>query len=145
MTAIAALLRLMDYRHFKGRTNPEDRLAQEVATMLRVATLEGRLKATWTHIPHEVGGGGKLAAIRMALAKSMGLIAGSCDFVFVGNGFGGWIELKDIKGSLSPAQKDFREWCQTLNVNHAVCRSLEEVERQLFFWGVLDQPAVGDF
>lgn len=138
MPILPALLRLMDYRHFKGRAGPEDRLAQEVATMLRVASIEGRLAAAWTHIPHEVGGKGKLASIRMALAKSMGLITGSADYVFVGNRVGGWIELKAPEGgSLSPAQKDFQQWCQALGVNYAVCRSVADVEQKLISWGCL--------
>lgn len=137
MTIIPVLLRLMDYRHFKGRAGPEDRLAQEVATMLRVATIEGRLKATWTHVPHEVGGGGKLAAIRMALAKAMGLIKGSADYVFVSENGGGWIEIKVPGNYLTPEQRDFSEWCGGLAVHHAVCRSLEEVEETLRGWGLL--------
>lgn len=137
MALLPVLLRLMDYRHFKGRVGPEDRLAIEIATMLRVASIEGRLKAAWTHVPHEVGGRGKPAAIRMALAKAMGLIKGSADYVFVGPSGGGWIEAKTEKSYPTPAQKDFGQWCESLGVNHAVCRSVEEVEAKLREWGVL--------
>lgn len=134
---IAILLRLMDYKTFKGRTGPEDRLSIEVATMLRVATVEGRLFGTWTHIPHEAAARGKFANIHMAKARALGLIKGSCDFVFVGPDGSGWIELKTDTGSLTPAQRDFRDWCQAIGVNHAVCRSVEEVRENLISWGVL--------
>ena len=134
---LAARLSLMHYKTFKGKVGKEDRLSIEVANYLRAATLQGLLKATWTHIPHEVGGGGKLAAIRMALAKAMGLIKGSADFVFVWPSGGGWIELKTDEGHLSPEQKDFRLWCEDTGTRYVVCRSLEEVVEKLFSWGVL--------
>jgi hypothetical protein len=137
MGMIATLLRLMDYRHFKGRTGPEDKLAIEVASMLRAATVEGKLRATWTHVPHEVGGKGKLAAIRMALAKAMGLIKGSADYVFVAENGGGWIEIKVPGNYPTPIQRDFGEWCRINNVRHAICRSTQEVEDTLRSWGLL--------
>lgn len=134
---LPALLRLMDYKHFGGRLGDEDRLSIDVATMLRVATLEGRLKAAWTHIPHEAAGKGRFAAIYMAKAKALGLIKGSTDFVFVGTSGGGWIELKTPTGSMSPAQRDFREWCRIAAVNHAVCKSVDDVVDYLISWGLL--------
>lgn len=134
---LATMLRLMDYKTWKGRAGPEDKLAIDVAIYLRVATLEGRLRATWTHIPHEVGGRGKLAMIRMALAKAMGLIKGSTDYVFVWSDGGGWIELKAKDGSLTSEQKDFRDWCNATGCHHAVCRTLDDVVEELFSWGVL--------
>ncbi len=134
---LAPLLRLMDYKTFKGRMGEEDRLSVDVATMLRVAAVEGRLKATFSHVPHEVAGKGKFAAIYMAKARAMGLIKGSADFVFVWSDGGGWIELKTDTGSLSPAQKDFRTWANDSGCRHAVCRSVEEVEHQLYSWGAL--------
>lgn len=133
---MSTMLRVLDYKPFKGRKGPEDLLSIDVATMLRVATLEGRLDAVWTHIPHEVGGGGKLAAIRMALAKAMGLIAGSGDFVFVWKGGGAFIELK-VRAALSPAQQDFGQWCGGAGVPYLVCKSVAEVEQFLISEGVL--------
>lgn len=139
-SVLSTLLRLMDYKTFKGRTGPEDKLAIEVAIMLRVATLEGRLLAAWTHIPHEVAARGKFANIHMAKAKALGLIKGSCDYVFAGPTASGWIELKSDTGSLSPEQRDFRDWCQAMGANHAVCRSVAEVREKLFSWGLLIEP-----
>lgn len=134
---IATLIELLSFKTFRGRVGPEDRLAIEVATYLRAASLEGRLAGCWTHIPHEVGGYGKPASVRMALAKSMGLIAGSTDYVFVWHDGGGWIELKVKPGKLNPAQKAFAEWCVATQCNHAVCYSLAEVVEKLISWGAL--------
>lgn len=137
MMQIGALLRLMEVRPFKGRTGPEDRLAIEVANSLRAWSIEGKLLATWTHIPHEVGGGGITAKVRMALAKAMGLIKGSGDYVFVWAAGGGWIELKTDTGSLNPLQKDFRDWCAAREVRWARARSVEEFTATLVEWGAL--------
>lgn len=134
---IATILRLMEYRTFRGRIGGEDRMSVDVAIMLRVATIEGRLRATWTHIPHEAAGRGKFAAIYMAKAKAMGLIKGSADFVFVWQGGGGWIELKSETGSLTKEQREFRDWVIATGGNHAVCRSKQEVEAKLIEWGAL--------
>lgn len=141
---LAALMRLMDdgksSRKIRG---PEDALAKGVASMLRAATLEGRLAATFTCVPHEVGAmslkdkGFNVAKARYATAKSHGLITGSADYVFVWAGGGGWIELKAPGGSLTPAQRDFRDWCAATGSCHAVCRSVEEVEHKLIEWGAL--------
>lgn len=106
--------------------------------MLRVATMEGRLRAVWTHVPHEAAGKGKFAAIYMAKAKALGLIKGSADLVFVWAGGGGWIEMKTETGSLTPEQRDFRLWCENSGVHHAVCRSVAEVEERLREWGALE-------
>jgi hypothetical protein len=137
---IGTIIRIMDHRPFRGRCGPEDQLAIEVANFLRAATLEGRLAGTWTHIPHEVGGAGIKAKVLMALAKAMGLIKGSGDYVFVWEGGGGWIELKSSTGSLSPAQRDFRDWCQSQNVNWAKCKTIHEVINNLVEWGALHHP-----
>ncbi len=133
---MSTMLRVLDCKPFRGRRGPEDLLSIDVATMLKVATLEGRLDAVWTMIPHELGGAGKLAAIRVALAKSMGLIAGSGDFVFIWPTGGAFIELK-VKAALSPAQQDFKAWCEGSGNRYAVCRSVAEVEAKLREWGAM--------
>ena len=141
---LAALMRLMDdgksSRKVRG---PEDALAKDIAAMLRAATLEGRLIAAWTCVSNEVGAmslrdkGFNLAKARYATAKSHGLITGSADYVFTWAEGGGWIEAKSKTGSLSSAQRDFRDWVISTGSRHAVCRSVKEVEQKLFEWGVL--------
>jgi hypothetical protein len=140
---ISQLLALMDYKPYRGSTGEEDRLAIAVATMLRVASIEGRLKATWTCIPHEVGAVPQKSAefkrrqTRYAKAKAMGLITGSADYVFVWPGGGGWIELKSQHGALSSPQRTFRDWCHAPGSHHAVCRTVDEVVDTLISWSAL--------
>jgi hypothetical protein len=140
---LSIIMRLMDHRPFRGRTGEEDNLAIAVANYLRAATLEGRLRATWTCIPHEVGAvrpGSKefnVAQTRYAKAKAMGLITGSADYVFVWQGGGGWIELKAPTGSLKPQQRDFRDWSQQTGSLWAKCKTIHEVINTLEGWGVL--------
>lgn len=144
MSLIHTLLRLMDCRISMTTKGPEDLLSIEVANYLRAATLEGRLVATWTHIPNEVAGvrNGDVPALRRATrayskAKAMGMITGVPDFVFVWAEGGGWIELKSADGRLSARQKDYQDWATATASRHAVCRTLDEVVAVLFHWGVL--------
>lgn len=144
------LLRLMSAKAFVGKLvgglEGEDHLAVQVAADLRQWTLEGRLSAVWTKIPHEVGACSpkspsfRVSQARYAKQLAMGLVTGSADYVFTwmhGSG-GGWIELKRaVGGSLSPEQRDFRDWCVTQGVRYATCRSRAEVKATLIEWGCL--------
>ena len=138
----AFMLRVLDFKPFRGKRGPEDNLSIDVATVLRAASLEGRLRAVWTSVPHEVGAVSRgssqfgVAVAKYAKQKAMGLIAGSGDFVFTWPGGGAWIELK-VEASLSPAQRDFKAWCEETGSHYAVCRSVAEVEATLFSWGAL--------
>jgi len=139
---MANLLRLLDFKAYKGKRGPEDELSMDVATMLRAASLEGRLLAVWTSVPHEVGAVRRgspqfgVAVAKYAKQKAMGLIAGSGDFVFVWPDGGAFIELK-VDASLSPSQKDFKSWCDSTGNRYAVCRSVHDVEVNLILWGAL--------
>jgi hypothetical protein len=62
---------------------PEDRECILFGDRVREAALNGRLRATFTHIPHEVAGGTKNAALRYSLASAMGMVTGATDYVFL--------------------------------------------------------------
>lgn len=129
---------------------PEDEQSIRFADRLRELSLMGKLRAVWTHIPHEVGGGSKNAALRYSLAKALGLITGSADYVFVWADGGGWLEMKRAKapktltraarsaGALTKQQKGFAEWCALTGTRHRVIHSAEEGFAALREWGVLD-------
>jgi hypothetical protein len=141
---IGTLRKLLAFTPFRGRLRgPEDELALHVGTALRAWTLDGSLHATWTCVPHEVGAVSKQspefrsAQARYAKNVAQGLIAGSGDYVFVGDGTAGWIELKSSTGSLSTDQKDFRAWCEHVSARYAVCRTIDAVEATLREWGML--------
>jgi hypothetical protein len=126
------------------KLGPEDRVGIEFADRLRVWSLEGSLIATWTHIPHEVGGGGgRSSQLRYAVAKALGLITGSGDYVFTSKHGGAWIEIKKPKteasgkGRSTPEQKLFGDWCERLGVPYDVAYSADEAEALLRQWGML--------
>jgi hypothetical protein len=124
------------------RLTDEDKHCIEFGDRLREAALMGRLSATFTHIPHEVGGGTKNAALRYTLAKALGLVTGSADYVFVWDGGGGWIEFKrpaspgKPAGRLTKTQRQFGEWCQQQQVNWRVAHTANEGFEILTEWGV---------
>lgn len=127
------LIRLMATRGFAGRIGPEDREAIALANALRVATLEGRTGGPWTHVANE----GKLSSrAAAALLKACGMLSGAPDYWFMGTN-GGCIELKrpgSRPSALSPAQRDFRDWCQDGNVRWAMCCSADEALAVLEEW-----------
>ncbi len=129
------ILRLMAYHSLSARVRlgPEDRACLEFATRLRVATVENRLRAVWTHPANELATKGLAAAI----ARALGLITGSPDYWFVWADGGGVIEFKSATGSLNPNQRDFRDWCRERGVRWALCRSADEAEGVLREWGAL--------
>jgi len=131
MPTPAFLVRLMAHtslsRGFK--LGPEDREAYAFANDLRVATLEGRLRAVWLHPANELGGqtikrGTKRVASPLAaLARALGLITGASDYLFLFKDGSLAIEFKSASGSLSPGQRDFREWCKSQDVPFHIARS----------------------
>lgn len=82
-----------------------------------------------------VPNGGNLSRAQAGKFKAMGLLAGVPDLHFIlPQGRLGCIELKGPRGTLSEAQKDFREKAERSGVQWAQCRSLEEVELTLINW-----------
>lgn len=118
---------------------PEDQIAHEFATRLRTWALQGQLYAVWFHVPNEIAGqqGSRRAAIRYALAKAIGLIPGTADFIFLCAAGSFALECKAGRNTLSANQKDFRDWCELVGVPFAVFRSADEGEAQLRAWGIL--------
>ncbi len=125
------------------KLGPEDQASIEFGDKLRQWSMEGRLKGTWTKIPHEVGavsakrGGFRTAQARYAKQIAMGLVTGSADYVFVWDGGGGWIEMKSKSGSLTDQQRLFRQWAESQSVKGEMVRSADAGEAILRGWGVL--------
>ena len=65
------------------------------------------------------------------------MVPGAADLLFLWDTGSGAIEIKTKKGTLSPDQRDFRDWCMREGVPYEVCRSGEEVEEVLRRWGRL--------
>lgn len=138
MKTPAFLVRLMHYTSLSRRLRlgPEDYMAVQFANGLRVHALEGRLRAVFCHVPNELAGASR-ATPAAAIARAAGLITGASDYLFLWDGGSGVLEAKSTTGSLTPSQKDWRDWCQSNGVRHAVFRSVEEGEAKLREWGVL--------
>lgn len=135
------LLRLMSYKMPRCDLGPEDKEAKAFSDTLRAMTLEGNLKAVWWHTASELAGGkGKRVQIRYAIAKALGLIPGSPDYVFLDAKKGGFaIEMKaKSKGILTSNQKDFKDWCNMAGIPYAKTNGCEEAIEQLKEWGLIE-------
>lgn len=131
-----------------GQVNlgPEDHLAIEFARHLRAWTIDGRLKAVWTHVANELAGGSKNARIRYAIAKNLGLASGISDYIFMWSTGSLALEAKapgKIK-TQSNNQKDFAEWCAEHHVPYAVFDSIDLAVNTMIEVGILDASCLAD-
>ena len=126
------LIRLMQHKPLAAgtRLGPEDTAAYAFAQDLRSATIERRLRAVWTHPANELCGLPKDTPrrflVRAAMARALGLITGTSDFLFLWAGGAMAIEFKSEDGRLTPNQRDFRDWCALIGVPFHVVRGAAE-------------------
>lgn len=135
------LLALMEVKPFKWRKapGPETEMCIRFANDLRAMTLEGKLKGVWTHIPNEIGWGkNKSNQLVYAIAKNMGMIPGSPDYMFIRPGHGLILEAKAPKGQLNPQQKNYREWAASAGVDYHIFKSVEEGKALLKQYGYIE-------
>ena len=138
MGAPTFLVRLMSYAPLSGRLRigPEDSMAIDFATRLRIATLEGRLRAVWLHPAQELAHGHR-NGVAGAISKALGLITGVGDYLFLWDIGSAALEAKSKVGQQTPPQKDFQAWCELNNVPYHVFRTADEGEAILRKLGVL--------
>ncbi len=126
------LIRLMQHRPLADGSSlgPEDGAAYKFAQDLRVATMQQRLRAVWTHPANELASVDKTMPrrfmVRAAIARALGLITGTSDFLFLWDAGSMAIELKSADGRLTAHQRDFRDWCALTGVPFHVVRSSAE-------------------
>lgn len=140
MIDAAALIRLMQRPELSRslRLGPEDCISIAFANRLRVATLERRLRCVWTHVPNELAGGmGKRSSARYAVAKALGMITGTSDYLFLAPDRAAAIEMKAGRNPLTDGQRDFRAWCESTGVMVATAHSADEAEALLIEWELL--------
>lgn len=71
-----------------------------------------------------------------------GLSPGLFDLMIIGSGGRAWfIEVKNEKGRLSPAQEAWRAWFVTSAVPHCVARSVDDVRAALTAWRIMTREA----
>lgn len=138
MTTPPHLVRLMAHVAFRGKLGPEDAESYVFANQLREATLNGKLRAVWTHPAQELchAKGGRMM-IQAAKARALGMITGTSDFLFMWSGRNLAIEMKSKTGTLTPGQKDFAGWCHDNGVPYFVARSSDAALALLVEYGVL--------
>lgn len=127
------------------RLGPEEQECLIFANELRQLSIEGRLRAVWTHVPNEIGGSSKdkrsrnLAGIRYTIAKSMGMVPGAADYMFLACDGSYCLEMKSASGKQQPNQKKFQKWCEHCDVPYALAYSAREAIEQLRAWNLISR------
>lgn len=81
---------------------------------------------------------GKTTMARAARLRAMGLRPGVSDLVVMRrDGVACFLEVKTLKGRLSPAQDNFRILCQTRGWPWGIARSVEQSLDLCRTWGVI--------
>jgi hypothetical protein len=107
----------------KRRGTPEADLQRAVIVALRFALPTG---AIIHHCANEVTEGSPRGAKRQAILVGMGVHPGFADLVILCQGRVLFLELKSLKGRLSPAQEEFRDAVLVQGFGWALIRSLDD-------------------
>jgi hypothetical protein len=107
----------------KRRGTPEADLQRAVVAALRFALPKG---AIINHCANEVTEAGPRGAKRQAILVGMGVHAGFADLVVLCDGRVLLLELKSLKGQLSPAQEAFRDAVLAQGLGWALVRTLDD-------------------
>jgi len=107
----------------KRRGTPEADLQRAVVTALRFALPK---TAIIHHCANEVTEPGPRGAKRQAILVGMGVHAGFADLMVLRDGRVLLLELKSLKGKLSPAQEAFRDAVLAQGFGWALVRTLDD-------------------
>lgn len=107
----------------KRRATPEADLQRAVVQALHFALPRS---AIVHHCANEVTEAGPRGARRQAILVSMGVHPGFADLVVLCDGRALFLELKSLKGRLSPAQEAFRDAVLAQGFGWALVRSLDD-------------------
>ena len=102
---------------------PEADLQRAVVVALRFALPKG---AIVHHCANEVTEAGPRGARRQAILVGMGVHPGFADLIVLCDGRVLFLELKSLKGRLSPAQEAFRDAVLALGFGWVLVRSLDD-------------------
>jgi len=122
----------------KRRGTPEADLQRAVVTALRFALPKG---AIIHHCANEVTEAGPRGAKRQAILVGMGVHPGFADLIILCDGKVLFLELKSLKGRLSPAQEAFRDAVTAQGFGWALVRSLDDALGALADHGVTTRVA----
>jgi hypothetical protein len=107
----------------KRRGTPEADLQRAVVVALRFALPKG---AIIHHCANEITEAGPRGAKRQAILVGMGVHPGFADLVILCDRRVLFLELKSLKGKLSPAQEAFRDAVLVQGHGWALVRSLDD-------------------
>lgn len=107
----------------KRRGTPEADLQRAVVQALRVVLPR---TAIIHHCANEVTEAGPRGAKRQAILVGMGVHPGFADLIVLCDGRVLFLELKSLKGRLSPSQEAFRDVVQAQGHGWALVRSLDD-------------------
>ncbi|AGI73776.1 hypothetical protein OA238_c38300 [Octadecabacter arcticus 238] len=107
----------------KRRGTPEADLQRAVVVALRFALPKG---AIVHHCVNEVTEAGPRGARRQAILVGMGVHPGFADLIVLCDGRVLFLELKSLKGRLSPAQEGFRDAVLALGFGWALVRTMDD-------------------
>ena len=107
----------------KRRGTPEADLQRAVVVALRFALPK---TAILHHCANEVTEPGPRGAKRQAVLVGMGVQPGFADLIVLCGGRVLFLELKSLKGRLSPAQEEFRDAVLAQGFGWALVRSLDD-------------------
>ena len=107
----------------KRHGTPEADLQRAVVVALRFALPKG---AIIHHCVNEVTEAGPRGAKRQAILVGMGVHAGFADLIVLCEGRVLFLELKSLKGRLSPTQIEFRNAVMAQGFGWALVRSLDD-------------------
>lgn len=113
----------------RPRDPSEDEIHEAVARVLNIAL---PADCCWYSVEHRNARDAQEGAMR----KRRGVRAGIPDVTIIHGRVAHFIELKTRTGSLSPAQVRMRDWLLAAGAMWALCRSVDDVLRQLRDWGI---------
>ena len=125
----------------KQRGTPEADLQRAVVIALRFALPKG---AIVHHCANEVTEPGPRGAKRQAVLVGMGVHPGFADLLVICDGRVLFLELKSLKGRLSPAQEAFRDAVLAQGFGWALVRSLDDALVALADHGLTSRVALKD-
>lgn len=118
-------------RQFKRQRKKQNRPEQELQKAA-IKMLDAALPAHWRviHVPN----GGWRSPIEAAILKAMGVREGFCDLLLMGPGHKAGrfvvIELKakGLRGDLTEAQEEWRDWFLAIGADWFLAETLEEIQ-----------------
>ena len=114
---------------------PEDTICLEFSMKLREYSATDTLKCVWFHVANEIADRKHFQFGKKI--RNLGKFPGVPDYIFLGDGKCGGIEVKTPSNKQTPSQKIFEKWCSKHNVFYHTITSADEGLQKLRDEGIL--------